>query len=163
MFEPDKSTNQPTNGGLPSQAENTGLVDGGSHPVAPFTDDHLIKACANFKELIENPEALLNNAGNFVRAMYVSVTDVQAVLDKTQGNYVKLYYGVMDSVNGEHFMFMAPCEATGNETRMPATASLLGGINLVAATSRAITPTVAVPECIGKTPPCPQILDRFVQ
>lgn len=155
-------SDQPTDGSLSAYNDGDALKNGRSHPAELFTDEFLGKACANFKQLIEDEEALVKNAQNFVRAMYLPVADVQAVLAKTTGNYVKVYYGVMDDMHGKHFIFMAPGDAPVDESESPRTASLRA-VNFIGDAQQPVTLSVAVPECIGRIPPCPEINDQFVQ
>ncbi len=117
-------SDQPTDGSPSPYDNGDALKNGRSHPVELFTDEFLGNACANFKQLIEDEKALVKNAQNFVRAMYLPVADVQAVLAKTRGTHVKVYYGVMDDMHGKHFIFMAPGEAPVKESESPGTASL---------------------------------------
>ncbi|RYF78305.1 MAG: hypothetical protein EOO39_01785 [Cytophagaceae bacterium] len=132
-----------------------------NHPIETFSEDFLMNACANFKELITTPAALLDNAGNFVRAIYLPVSEVQKVLAETQGDHVKLYYGVMGDMNGKHFIFMAPGNAPEVTIKPSKSVGLLAG-NLMSE-AEPVTFTAAVPECIGKIPPCPPIEDQFIQ
>ncbi len=125
-----------------------------------LTKQELINACANFKALLNDPDAVAKNAGNFIRAMSLPVDRVQAVLDKTQGDRVNLYYGVMDTPGGEHFIFMAPGDVSlnGDEITSTESSTVLSLFESTSSTSF----TTAVSDCLGKTPPCPEITNEFV-
>ena len=128
----------------------------------PLTESDLVKACAHFKQLIDDPNTLTQNAHKLVRATYLPIADVQAAIDHSTNGYVKVYYGVLESKDGDHFIFMAPGNQSVAARAEPRRVGLLMDAQTVT-NQRADKAGIAVPECIGKIPPCPEIKDQFVQ
>ena len=105
-------------------------------------DEQLALACSTFKEVTTNPDLLGTHAGKFVRAAYFPAAELRQALEKTEGPYLRVYQAILGDGNGPHFMFMAPVDTAGK--------ALVGE-------------DVVLPACIGPTPPCPEINDRYVR
>lgn len=94
------------------------------------------------KEACDRYEALLTSIGQptFFRTDFFDIDDLKKIIDLSQSEHVRVYYGVDE--NNRHFLFMAPTQPNGHARDDDDTTATI---------------------CCCQSPPCPpEETDRYV-